>query len=117
MRMAANIRRDMPCWQGLPGRGSAGPSRARGRRFGERGGRRGGGRGFRRRGCYFCETKEPIDYKNPQLLRRFIADTGRIDARRKSMVCAKHQRSLARAIKRARYLGLLPFVIRRRLRA
>ena len=85
---------------------------------GGRGGRsRRGGRGFRRRACYFCETREPIDFKNAQLLRRFIADSGRIETRRKTSTCARHQRELARAIKRARYLALLPYVVRRRLHA
>ncbi len=74
-----------------------------------------GGRGFRRRACYFCETREPIDFKNAQLLRRFIGDSGRIETRRKTSTCARHQRELARAIKRARYLALLPYVVRRRL--
>ncbi len=77
---------------------------------------RGRGRGFRRRGDYFNQTGEPIDYKNAMLLRRFIADTGRIESRRKTGITAKNQRKLAIAIKRARYLGLLPYVVRRRLR-
>lgn len=95
------------------GRGGGGRDRDRGGRGG--GQNRRGGRGFRRRACYFCETREPIDYKNAQLLRRFIADSGRIDARRKTSSCARHQRELSRAIKGARYLALLPFVVRRRL--
>ena len=95
---------------------SEGPPSSGGRdRGGRGGGQRRGGRGFRRRSCYFCETREPIDYKNAQLLRRFIADSGRIDARRKTSTCARHQRELSRAIKGARYLALLPFVVRRRL--
>jgi small subunit ribosomal protein S18 len=77
---------------------------------------RGRGRGFRRRGDYFKQTGEPIDYKNSQLLRRFIADSGRIESRRKTGITAKNQRKLAIAIKRARYLGLLPYLVRRRLR-
>ena len=95
------------------GEGGRGQGRPRHGGGGGRGPR--GGRSYRRRSCYFCETQELIDYKNPQLLRRFTVDTGRIQARRKSMVCAKHQRKLAQAIKRARYLGLLPFVMRRQL--
>ena len=62
------------------GRG-AGPGRARFGRPGRGGPGRGprrGGRSYRRRSCYFCETKEPIDYKNTQVLRRFTGDTGRI---------------------------------------
>ena len=81
-----------------------------------RGRGRGRGRGFRRRGDYFKQTGEPIDYKNSQLLRRFIADSGRIESRRKTGITAKNQRKLAIAIKRARYLGLLPYIVRRRLR-
>ena len=92
--------------------------RGRGGGGGGGGGRpRRGGRGFRRRACFFCEAREPIDYKNAQLLRRFVGDSGRIDTRRKTSTCARHQRELARAIKRARYLALLPFVVRRRLNA
>ena len=101
-------------------RGGGGP-RGGGPRGGPRGGGgrgrgRGRGRGFRRRGDYFKQTGEPIDYKNSQLLRRFIADSGRIESRRKTGITAKNQRKLAIAIKRARYLGLLPYIVRRRLR-
>ena len=87
------------------GRGGGGGGRGRGR-----------GRGFRRRGDYFKQTGEPIDYKNAQLLRRFIGDSGRMESRRKTGITAKNQRKLAIAIKRARYLGLLPYIVRRRLR-
>ena len=87
------------------GRGGGGGGRGRGR-----------GRGFRRRGDYFNQTGEPIDYKNSQLLRRFIGDSGRMESRRKTGITAKNQRKLAIAIKRARFLGLLPYLVRRRLR-
>ena len=99
-------------------RGSGGPRGGGGgpRGGGGRGRGRGRGRGFRRRGDYFKQTGEPIDYKNSQLLRRFIADSGRIESRRKTGITAKNQRKLAIAIKRARYLGLLPYLVRRRLR-
>ncbi len=93
-----------------------GGPRGGGPRGGGRGRGRGRGRGFRRRGDYFKQTGEPIDYKNSQLLRRFIADSGRIESRRKTGITAKNQRKLAIAIKRARYLGLLPYIVRRRLR-
>jgi len=93
-------------------RDAAADDRPRGGRSGRGGG---GGRPFRRRGCYFCETKEPIDYKNAALLRRFVADSGRIESRRKTMCCARHQRRLAVAIRRSRYLALLPHVVIRRL--
>jgi small subunit ribosomal protein S18 len=50
-----------------------------------------------------------VDYKNVSFLRRFISDRARIETRRKSSACAKHQRALAQAIKRARHLALLPY--------
>lgn len=71
------------------------------------GGDRRGGRG---RVCSFCVDKIAwIDYKDSDNLRRYISDTGKILPRRKTGTCAKHQRSLAVAIKRARHLALLPF--------
>ena len=51
-----------------------------------------------------------IDYKDFDRLRRYVSDRGKIEPRRKSGVCAKHQRALSNAIKRARHLALLPFV-------
>ncbi len=67
------------------------------------------GRG-RRRPCVMCVDKMPfVDYKNFNFLRRFVSDRGRIDTRRKTGTCAKHQRALAQAIKRARHLALLPY--------
>ncbi|MDD4995159.1 MAG: 30S ribosomal protein S18 [Patescibacteria group bacterium] len=63
------------------------------------------------RRCYFCANNFPeIDYKDTQLLRRFISSYGKIVPRRKSGACSKHQRQLATAIKRARIMALLPFV-------
>jgi ribosomal protein S18 len=50
-----------------------------------------------------------VDYKNVGFLRRFISDRARIETRRKTSACAKHQRALATAIKRARHLALLPY--------
>ena len=65
----------------------------------------------RRKYCKFCAEKiEKIDYKNVDLLKSFISERGRIIPRRISGVCSKHQRQLARAVKRARHLALLPFV-------
>jgi small subunit ribosomal protein S18 len=70
--------------------------------------RRRGGR--RRRVCIMCADKiKIVDYKNVSFLRRFISDRGRIETRRKTSACAKHQRALASAIKRARHLALLPY--------
>ena len=63
----------------------------------------------KRRVCLFCADKtQVIDYKNSEKLRNFITDRGKIAPRRKSGTCARHQRILARAIKRARQLALLP---------
>ncbi len=50
-----------------------------------------------------------VDYKDFGFLRRFVSDRGRIETRRKTGSCAKHQRALAQAIKRARHLALLPY--------
>ncbi len=65
----------------------------------------------RRRVCSFCVDKvKIIDYKDVGRLRRYISpERARIDARRRSGNCAKHQRALSRAIKRARHLALLPY--------
>lgn len=64
----------------------------------------------RRKKCQFCVDKvDTIDYKNANLLRQFLTEQGKIMARRKTGTCAKHQRRLAVAIKRARHLALLPF--------
>ncbi len=60
--------------------------------------------------CLFCTDHNAIiDYKNVDLLRRFISEDGKIRFRRQTGTCAKHQRELAVAIKRARHLALLQF--------
>ena len=65
----------------------------------------------RRKVCSFCTDKvEVIDYKDPVKLRQYISDRGKIEPRRRTGTCAKHQRALAVAIKRARHLALLPYV-------
>ncbi len=67
-------------------------------------------RGRKRRGCEFCaDGVKEIDYKQTDVLKRFITDRGKIQPRRKTRLCAGHQRKLARAIKRARFLALLPY--------
>jgi small subunit ribosomal protein S18 len=75
--------------------------------------RRGGGRGRgggRRKVCAFCVDKiEHIDYKEPGKLRRYVSERGKIEPRRKTGTCARHQRRLTLAIKRARHLALLPY--------
>jgi len=62
--------------------------------------------------CYFCKEKiEEIDYKDVETLKKFLTPRGKILPRRNTGVCAKHQRQLARAIKRAREMALLPYVV------
>ena len=65
---------------------------------------------FKKKICKFCIQKLKIDYKDADTLRRFITERGKILPRRITGTCAKHQRALALAIKRARFLALLPFV-------
>ncbi len=72
----------------------------------------GGGRKFtpRRKVCTFCVDKiDEVDYKDLARLRRFVSERGKIEPRRKTGTCAKHQRSLNVALKRARHLALLPY--------
>jgi small subunit ribosomal protein S18 len=73
-----------------------------------------GRRGFRRppvrRKCAFCSNKAlEMDYKRVDLLRNYITERGKIATRRGSGLCARHQREMALAIKRARHLALLPY--------
>ena len=70
----------------------------------------GGGRFGRRRVCAFCVDKvTAIDYKEAGRLRRYVSDRGKIEPRRKTGTCARHQRMLTTALKRARHMALLPF--------
>ncbi|MBF0309928.1 MAG: 30S ribosomal protein S18 [Magnetococcales bacterium] len=67
----------------------------------------------RRKVCLFCADKtQLIDYKDPKLLSRFITERGKMVPSRITGVCAPHQRALARAIKRARNIALLPFLVK-----
>ncbi len=70
-------------------------------------------RGFaRRKVCRFCADKKiGIDYKDPQLLKYFITDRGKVIPRRISGNCAAHQRKIGVAIKRARMIALMPFAV------
>ena len=94
----------------------AGPDGGGQRPYGQgpsRGGpRRGGGRPrfyARRKVCGFCANKvSSIDYKDVDTLMRYISDQTKIESRRKSGVCSKHQRGLATAIKRDRHLAMVP---------
>jgi small subunit ribosomal protein S18 len=66
---------------------------------------------FKKKICIFCQDKNmSADYKRPDILERFITDRGKILPRRVTGTCAKHQRMVAREIKRARTIALLPFV-------
>ena len=65
----------------------------------------------RRKVCNFCvEKSEYIDYKDVAKLRKYLAESGKILPRRMTGVCARHQRELAVAIKRARQMALIPYV-------
>jgi small subunit ribosomal protein S18 len=60
--------------------------------------------------CQFCTDKSTIiDYKHVDLLRRYVTEEGKIRPRRQTGACAKHQREMAAAIKRARHIALLPY--------
>jgi small subunit ribosomal protein S18 len=75
------------------------PQRGRGRRFSRR-----------PRVCQFCADKtKKLDYKQIDLLKRYVTDQGKIRSRRETGACAKHQRMVAKAVKRARHMALLPF--------
>lgn len=65
----------------------------------------------RRKVCRFCTDKIKIDYKDADTLKRSLSDRGKILPRRKTGTCAKHQRRLVVAIKRARHLALLPYQV------
>jgi small subunit ribosomal protein S18 len=88
--------------------------------FGDRGGGGGGGGGGgrrpfmrRRKTCPFSGANAPkIDYKDVKLLQRYVSERGKIVPSRITAVSSSKQRELASAIKRARFLGLLPYVIR-----
>jgi len=62
--------------------------------------------------CYFCTNSiKLIDYKEVEILKQFIDSHGRIVNHRRSSVCAKHQRGLSTAVKRARFMALMPYLI------
>jgi len=72
--------------------------------------RSGGKFASRRKVCAFCTGRiKEIDYKDNTMLSNYISDRGKIEPRRRTGTCAKHQRALAVAIKRARHIALLPF--------
>ena len=95
---------------GRPGGRPGGPGGRPPGRGGPRGGGRGGRRyGPRRRVCAFTVEGVVPDYKDVDRLRRYISEQGKIEPTRKTGTSAKNQRLLAQAIKRARYLALLPY--------
>lgn len=62
--------------------------------------------------CFFCKGGREPSFKEVEVIAAFITDRGRIVARERSRICAKHQRRLAGAIKQARHLGALPYLVR-----
>jgi small subunit ribosomal protein S18 len=63
--------------------------------------------------CHFCQVNaQAVNYKDTKTLQRYLSSFGKIVPRKRSGVCAWHQRKLANAIKRARFMGFLPFVVR-----
>ena len=73
--------------------------------------KRGGPGGGRRKPCPFCRDKiDQVDYKGVTTLRKFISEKGKIRSRRITGACRRHQNQIARAVKRARELALLPYV-------
>lgn len=74
--------------------------------------RRAGGFRSRRKVCVFCNEKaKPIDYKDVATLRKYISERGKILPRRITGTCAKHQRAITLAVKRARHVALLPYQV------
>jgi len=60
--------------------------------------------------CYFCQNNiKEIDFKNTETLKKFLSASGKIKGRNKTGLCAKHQKAMAKAVKNARIMGLLPF--------
>ena len=67
----------------------------------------------RRRSCYYCKEKiDDVDYKVGAVLARFVSDKGKIRSRHSTGACRRHQRQVTVAVKRAREMALLPYVVR-----
>ncbi len=62
--------------------------------------------------CFFCIEKKEPDFLESEILSRFISERGRLQARIRTGICSKHQREFTKQVKRARFLALLPFVVR-----
>lgn len=67
---------------------------------------------FRKQNRFYSENIDYIDYKDVKLLQKYLTSVGKIESRKRTGASMKHQRMLARALKRARHIGLLPFVVR-----
>jgi small subunit ribosomal protein S18 len=65
----------------------------------------------RKRKCIFCADKKTLDYKDVSFVQRFMTDRGKIAPRRLSGCCALHQRMVAKVVKQARQVGLVPFAV------
>jgi small subunit ribosomal protein S18 len=97
---------------GAPGPLGSAPGGLSGERSGPPGRPGGRGRDFRsrRKVCQFCvDHVREIDYKDVARLRRYLSDRGKIEPRRKTGTCAKHQRRLSVALKNARFMAMLPY--------
>jgi small subunit ribosomal protein S18 len=69
------------------------------------------GRGGRRKSCPLCQNKiDKVDYKDVETLRRFVSERGKLRGRGNTSTCRRHQTQIARAVKRAREIALLPYV-------
>ena len=62
--------------------------------------------------CYFCDEKKTPGYEDVNSLQKFVSERGKIMGRVRTGICAKHQRRLTSAIKHARFLALMPFIVR-----
>lgn len=67
---------------------------------------------IKKKTCFFCESKKTPSYTDVVSLKKFTSGRGKIVPKVRSGVCSKHQRGLAREVKRARFLALLPFTLR-----
>lgn len=62
--------------------------------------------------CIFCKGKTEPDYKDVESLEKYMSERGRITGKARTGICAKHQRKISISVKRARYIGLLPFIVK-----
>jgi len=67
---------------------------------------------FKKGACFFCKQKTDPDYKDIDTLKHYLSERGKIQPRPETNVCHKHQRVLSLSVKRARFMALLPFIVR-----